>query len=76
MKKKKDSFSNQHLLYVKKIKRETIIVWVFRLLILTLIFGVWELFARLNIIDSFISSSPSKIVVTIKTLFPDKGVST
>jgi len=74
MKKKKDSFSNQHLLYVKKIKRETIVVWVFRLLILTLIFGVWELFARLNIIDSFISSSPSKIVVTIKALFKENSL--
>ncbi len=62
-------FSPQHSLYIKKIKRETCLVWIFRFLILALIIGLWELFARLNIIDAFISSSPSKIVATIKNLF-------
>ncbi len=63
------TFSPQHALYIKKIKKETCLVWSLRFIILGLLIGLWELFARLNIIDSFISSSPSKIIITIKNLF-------
>ena len=74
MKKNKPTFSPHHALYVKKIKRETVIVWIFRFLILALILGLWELFARLNIIDSFISSCPSKIIITTKNLFKENDL--
>lgn len=72
--KKETNFSPQHLLYVKKIKRETTFVWVLRFVILALVLGLWELFARLNIIDAFISSSPSRIAVTIKELFVESNL--
>ncbi len=72
--KKQNKFSPQHSLYIKKIKIETFIVWVFQFLILALLIGLWELFAQLNIIDAFISSSPSKIVLTIKNLFIENNL--
>ena len=72
--KDKKSFSPNHLLYIKKIKRETTLVWVIRLAILILLIGFWELFARVGIIDSFISSSPSRIVNTLRTLVSENNL--
>lgn len=67
-------FSNEHKKYIKRVKRETGLVWFFRFGILALFIGLWELFARLNIIDSFISSSPSRIVATIKNLIEESNL--
>lgn len=63
------NFSPQHVLYVKRNKRETTLVLILRFLILALIIGLWELLATLKVIDPFISSCPSRIVKTIITLF-------
>ncbi len=72
--KKENTFSKNHLEYLKKIKKETATVWIFRFTLLILILIVWEVFARLNIIDSFITSSPSKMAKTIVTLFKDNNM--
>ncbi len=69
MKKNLDGKSFRHALYVKKIKRENSLVIILRFSLLILLLGFWELFAQTGIIDSFISSSPSKILITIKDLF-------
>ena len=69
MKNKFDNKSFRHALYVKKIKRENSLVTIFRFSLLILLLGAWELFARIGLIDSFITSSPSRIVSTIKDLF-------
>ncbi|MBR5192191.1 MAG: ABC transporter permease [Clostridia bacterium] len=71
---KKENVSKQHLLYIKKLKKENLLVWILRSLILVLFLGVWELLARLNVIDSFITSCPSKIAVTIYTLFAENSL--
>ena len=62
---KNKTFSLSHQLYLRKIKRENITVKTLRFSIL--IFGLllWELLAYFNIIDSFITSCPSKIFATI-----------
>lgn len=72
--KKEKEFSKEHTLFVKKTKRENVFIWVSRFLILALIIGLWELFATTNIIDPFISSSPSRIVNTIKSLFVENDL--
>jgi len=69
MKKTKAVYSSAHLKYLKGIRNNNIFVWVFRIGILFALIFIWELFARLEIIDSFIMSSPSRIVKTIKNLF-------
>lgn len=51
--------------YLKRIKREKYIIKISQVLILILLFTIWELLSRLNIIDSFMLSSPSKIINTI-----------
>lgn len=71
---KEKYLSTEHKKFIKKIKRENAFVWTFRFIILFAIFGLWELLAQLKVIDSFISSSPSRIVITIKNLFVDNNL--
>ena len=40
-----------------------------RILILLLLLGFWELFAQLKVIDPFITSSPSRVAITIADLY-------
>lgn len=72
---KKDmKISKSHTAYIKKVKRKNTIIILTRFIVLFAIFGIWELFAYLGIIDSFITSSPSKIVITIKELFLENNL--
>lgn len=69
MKKETKQLSFRHALYVKQLKREKFLIVLFRISLLVILLAVWELLAQVGIIDSFISSSPSKIIVTLKDLF-------
>ena len=60
--------SKERTAYLNKRKKDKIIVIVLRFTLLVAIFGIWELFANLGVIDPFITSSPSRIVTTIKNL--------
>lgn len=62
--------SNQQK-YIKKIKREKILVLFTQIFIAVSIFVIWEILAKLNIINTFITSSPSRIIKTIITLSSD-----
>ena len=65
------SISKEKELYLKKIHREKIIVFSSRILILVIFLMVWEMLARLEIINTFTFSSPSKIIETIIRLTQD-----
>ncbi len=71
---KDKEFSKEHILYVKKAKRETVFVWIMRFAILTCLLALWELCAYTGIIDAFISSSPSRICKTIISLFTENNL--
>lgn len=66
---KKQNFSGEHLAYLKKEKKNSIIVWAARAGVLAVILGVWELIAAFEIIDPFIISSPSRIAKMIGQLW-------
>lgn len=68
------TFSPLHTRYVKKLKRENAIVIVLRFSVLVVILALWELLTAIGAIDSFIASSPSKIVKTIKNLFIENNL--
>ena len=68
------NFSPQHKLFIRKNKRETILVWFLRFAILGAIILFWELFAKLGIIDPFIASSPSRIFNTTIQLFNENNL--
>ncbi len=60
--------SEEHALYIKKIRRDGLKVTLLRVGILVALIGLWELAADLRWIDPFIMSSPSRIVNTIASL--------
>ena len=68
MKHKNTNHSVQHALYLKKIKRNKIIVHAVRASILIALIGLWELCAQVGVFDPFITSSPSRVVTTIADL--------
>ena len=66
---KNTNYSREHLAYLKKERNKKIIITVSRILILLLLLGFWELFAQLKVIDPFITSSPSRVAITIADLY-------
>lgn len=61
-------YSKEHEKYLKKIKKDKIFVKIVQISIIVILLGMWELLARLNIINTFISSSPSSVIKTIISL--------
>ena len=54
--------------YLKKVKRKNKLIFLTQISILIIFLGVWEILADLNIIDSFITSQPSRIFNTFMNL--------
>ena len=63
------TYSEEHKIYLKKQKRYKLAVILTQLAIITFLFIIWEILARNEIINTFLYSSPSKIIKTIKNLF-------
>lgn len=61
-------YSNEHLQYLNKIKREKIVVLSFQILLFLVFIIGWQLLANYNIINTFISSSPKGIFNTLINL--------
>lgn len=61
--------SNEHLLYLKRLKINKIIIISSQILLTLLFILSWEYLSSHNIINSFIFSSPSKIINTIYNLY-------
>lgn len=64
-----EKYSREHLLFLKKARNNTIFVSFMRFAILVVFIALWEILAYFNLIDSFLMSSPSRIVKTIINLF-------
>lgn len=50
--------------YIKKAKKRTILIWVFRMFIFIVFLALWEYSTQIGWLDSFIFSSPSKVLST------------
>ncbi len=61
--------SNEQIQYIKKIKIRKISIIIIRLLLLTGIILIWEILANKEIINSFIYSSPSRIIKCLYNLY-------
>lgn len=59
---------NEQLLFIKRIKKRKRLISIIQLSILILFLFIWELLAKYNIINTFITSSPSLIIKTINNL--------
>lgn len=63
------TYSDEHILFLKKRKREKLLIKITQISILIIFLICWELLSRLEIINTFLYSSPSKIINTIKNLY-------
>lgn len=66
--------TNEHKDYLKKIKRNKLIVFISQISLLVIFITLWEVLTRLNIIDSFLFSSPSKIINTLVGLYQNNNL--
>ena len=67
---KKDlTYSPEHLCYLRDVQKKNVLVNVARVAILLCLLIVWELSARFEWINPFITSSPSRIAKTIADLY-------
>lgn len=65
------TYSKEHALFLKKRKRNLILVWALRIGVLALLLGLWELVTAVGWADPFIMSSPSRIAKTIANLYQE-----
>ena len=66
--KNKVTFSREHLAYLKKQRKKKIIIGLTRWLVLFALLGLWELCAYLEWADPYITSSPSRVWLTLVDL--------
>ena len=66
--------SLERKLYLKRIKKDKLIINFFRVFIFILFIAIWELLSRFNIIDTFMFSSPSSIIKTIINLYKENNL--
>ena len=63
--------SEEHKRYLKKIKKNKVIILTLQILIILFIITIWQIAANNNWINIFISSSPKEIIKTIIKLYND-----
>ena len=63
------TYSFEHTSYLKERKKEKRIIATFRILIILIFLISWEILARFNIINTFLFSSPGRVINTIIKLF-------
>lgn len=64
-----NNISKEYKKYLKNKRTQKALILTAQIGILILLIGTWELLAQLKIIDTFIMSSPSRIVSTIADLY-------
>jgi NitT/TauT family transport system permease protein len=64
--------TKEHIIFIKKIKRDKKIILTIQILILLIALLLWELLSEFNIINTFLSSSPKEVIKTIISLSKDK----
>ncbi len=65
----KPNFSEEHRQYLKHQRLKIALIWGFRIGLLVLFLGFWELSTVLGWVDPFIVSSPSRVCKTIGSLY-------
>ena len=63
------TYSEEHKVFLKKIKREKLTIGISRASIIIFFLAIWEILARFSLINTFLSSSPSKVLATTISLF-------
>ena len=67
-------YSKEHLVYLKNIKRKKFIISFFRVFIIIAFLLLWEICARTNILNPFLTSYPSQVIKTITDLYKQNNL--
>lgn len=67
--KKNLQYSREHSKFLHNLKKDKVTILVFQIGILVVFLAGWELLGKLGVINTFITSSPSRIIGTITSLF-------
>ncbi len=67
----KAAYSAEHALFLKKRRRRQTLIRLLRVGLLALLLAMWELVTALGWADSFLTSSPSRIIKTLLSLYRD-----
>lgn len=67
-------YSLEHIKYLKKRKKEKILISLCQVLIFVLFIIIWQILANKKIINTFIFSSPKKVLDTIINLYKNKNL--
>ena len=59
------NMEKEHEVYLKKVKRNKWKIGIIRIVILVIFIALWEVAAKLKLIDPFLTSSPSRIVKSL-----------
>lgn len=65
------SISDEHSVFLKKIRQRKILILSAQLFILVAFFALWEVSADLKLTDPFITSQPSRILKTLVNLYTE-----
>lgn len=65
---KNNNISEERLKYLAKLKKEKIAILFTQIILLIAFLSIWEILANMEIIDSFITSQPSRILDTFLNL--------
>ncbi len=66
--------SKEQKKYIKNIKQTKFTIYLFQISIFIIFTGLWQIFTELNILDSFIFSSPKNIINTIISLYKSNNL--
>lgn len=61
-------YSEEHKRYLKKLRKNKLFVHIFQIAIIIFLITIWQLLADTEIINTFITSSPKKVLETIINL--------
>ena len=67
-------YSNEHINYLKKIKRKKSFIKLFQISIIVLFIIIWQLLADFKLIDTFIFSSPKLVLNTFIKLYKNDNL--
>lgn len=68
------TYSREHQEFLQKRKKEKRLILISQLAIIIIFLGIWELLARSNQINTFLTSSPSNVLKTLITLHHTNGL--
>lgn len=66
--------THEHKIYLKKLKRNRLIIIISQISLLIIFLTLWEVLSRLNIINSFLFSSPTKVFKTLVELYQNNNL--